>query len=326
MKNFDTKRTVKTLIYVLLLVLPVSACSELWENSVLPNPPRQAEFVSYFESGTTSIERPLNVALDAKGELYIVDGGSSRVLKFNRAGKLVSEWGEPGEGQGQFDFGPGKAEKSALAFGPNGVVYVADSFNNRVQKFDKRGNFEAEWGIEGLEAGQFRDPFGIAVGPDWSVYVSDGLNNNVQKFDRDGNLLAAWGEIGIQPGKFSWPNSIAASQEGRIYVADRSNRRVQVFDRDGGFLFKFGFPGNDDGNFLQPTGIAVDQNGNIYVADVRRGDIQVFDSSGEFQMKWDGAGLDSADGFQPRALVVDKNGRVYIVDNESSLVLVYQLK
>jgi len=66
---------------------------------------------------------------------------------------------------------------------PSGVVYVADSGNDRVQAFDPQGRFLAQWGADGSDPGEFSDPTGLAVDAGGSLYVADTGNNRVERFD-----------------------------------------------------------------------------------------------------------------------------------------------
>ena len=89
-------------------------------------------------------------------------------------------------------------------------VYVVDTTNNRVQKFDASGNFVNTWGSPGTGNGQFDIPSGIAVDNSGNVYVADTANNRVQKFDASGNFVTKWGSFGTGNGQFNVPSGIAA--------------------------------------------------------------------------------------------------------------------
>ena len=89
-------------------------------------------------------------------------------------------------------------------------VYVVDTGNHRVQKFDASGNFVSTWGSSGGGNGQFNNPRGIAVDNSGNVYVADTNNNRVQEFDANGNFVSTWGSFGSGNGQFTSPNGIAA--------------------------------------------------------------------------------------------------------------------
>jgi hypothetical protein len=80
-------------------------------------------------------------------------------------------------------------------------VYVVDSFNNRIQKFDNAGDFIAQWGSEGADYGMFNLPMGAAVHESGRLYIADSLNHRVQVFNVSGRpcvLAALLGDDGPQ--------------------------------------------------------------------------------------------------------------------------------
>jgi tripartite motif-containing protein 71 len=162
--------------------------------------------------------------------MYVVDQHNHRIQKFSlTTGSFLLKWGEydPLDGQrgdtGEFDLPTG------IALDSSGQVYVTDTYNNRVQKFDSGGNYLDQWGSQGSSKGQFDSPTGIAIDQTNNIYVADTNNNRIQKFDSDGNYLMRWGTSGNGDGQFSAPGGVAASGPGEIYVTDVGNHRVQKF-------------------------------------------------------------------------------------------------
>jgi DNA-binding beta-propeller fold protein YncE len=89
---------------------------------------------------------------------------------------LVKKWGSQGIGDGQFNRPAGIAYDST-----DGIVYVLDTMNNRVQKFDTEGNFLSKWGLPGKGNGQFSDPTGIVLDSVSNlIYITDNDNHRVQ--------------------------------------------------------------------------------------------------------------------------------------------------
>jgi uncharacterized protein (TIGR03663 family) len=242
-------------------------------------------------------------------------------------------WGTAGADTGQFN-----APRSVAA-APDGSVYVADSRNHRIQKFDSNGQLLLTWGTYGASAnGQiappstFNEPWGVAVGPDGSVYVADTWNHRIQKFDANGKFLLTWGHEGQgdQLDAFWGPRAVAVDAAGRVFVADTGNKRIAVFDANGVGLTSIGVTGKggvDAGYLDEPVGVAVAGDGSVYVVDTWNMRIQVFKAGADGNYAsvsqwpvdaWYGQSLEN----KPY-LALDKQGRVYATDPESFRVLVF---
>jgi len=185
--------------------------------------------------------------------------------------------GERGSGPGRF------IKPAGLAVDSDGNLYVADSGNDRVQKFDPEGKFIAQVGSPGDGEGEFNEPWGVAVDSQGNLYVADTWNNRIQKFDRDLNFLAQWGKPAsdlINPKAYDFwgPRDVAVDSEGNVWVADTGTNRIIKFASDGTFLASLGKPGSEPGQLREPVGIEIAANGDILVADAWNRRIQRFDS------------------------------------------------
>ena len=109
-----------------------------------------------------------------------------------------------------------------------------DSFNFRVQIFDKDGNFQRKFGGVGTGLGMFSKPKGIALDSEGHIYVVDAAFNNIQIFDGGGRLLLFFGEMGTKPGQVWLPAGMYIDEKDNIYVADQYNRRINVYKFLGG--------------------------------------------------------------------------------------------
>lgn len=236
----------------------------------------------------------------------------------------VLSWGGPGALEEQFSFPKGSAVDS------RGNIYVVDSQNNRIQKFDSEGRFITVWGSAGEAPGQFGEPWGIAVDAEDNVYVADTWNHRIQKFTDGGTLITQWGtfqDVGgelLEPqGTFYGPRDIAIDAEGNVYITDTGNKRVQKFDSDGNPLGQWGGAGSEPGQFLEPVGIAIDGEGNIYVADTWNQRIQKFSRDFQFVAQWPVQGWFGESVLNKPYLAVDADGNVYATDPEGYRVLVF---
>jgi len=196
--------------------------------------------------------------------------GTSTSLRF------AQSWGRQGIGSGDF------VKPFGIAADGSGNIYVADTYNNRIQVFDNSGTFMKAWGQKGTGSGSFAAPYDVAVDGDGNVYVADTGNYRVQKFDANGVYLGRWGQKGRGNGDFAFVGGIAVGPDGAIYTVDAKLHRVQIFDNQGRFLRAWGNKGKGSGSFVTPMGITVDGSGNVYVADSKMRRVQKFDSEGRF--------------------------------------------
>jgi len=207
-----------------------------------------------------------------------------------------------------------------IALDSSGNVYVADTYNHRVQKFTSSGHFVTKWGSQGSGDGQFNEPYGIALDSSGNVYVADQRNHRVQKFTSSGQFVTKWGSFGSGDAQFIYPYGIAVDNTGNVYVADTYNHRVQKFTSSGHFVTKWGSQGSGDGQFNEPYGIALDSSGNVYVADTHNYRIQKFTSSGQFVTTWGSSGGGDGQFNEPCGIALDSSGNVYVADQRDHRV------
>jgi sugar lactone lactonase YvrE len=220
----------------------------------------------------------------------------------------VGQWGSEGSGDGEFNYPGGIATDSS------GSVYIADTNNNRIQKFDSSGTFITKWGSLGSGSGQFRSPQGISTDSSGNVYVADTLNYRIQKFSSSGSFITQWGSKGSSNGQFLSPEITAIDSSGNVYVVDDENGRVQKFSSSGTFLARWDSSfSSDNGKFNYPVGIATDSSDNVYVADYCR--IQKLTSSGSFITKWGSYGSGNGQFLSNGLITTDSSGNVYVADN-----------
>ena len=238
--------------------------------------------------------------------------------------RAVQAIGNAGAGNGQF------AAPRTIAVGPDGLLYVTDSGNNRIQVLDVNGNFLRAWGSAGSGPGQFQDPWGIAVNSAGQVYVADTWNHRIQVFDQQGNFLYSWGRFvdtqgkpDAEPGVFWGPRDIALDAQGNLYVADTGNKRIQKFTPDGKFVAQWGGEGVIPGRFEEPTSLAFGPAGAVYVADAWNQRVQVFSSDFTPVAQWSVQSWKSESPVNKPFLRVDGRGNIYVGDPEAYRVLVF---
>src|SRR5262245_65747815 len=141
---------------------------------------------------------------------------------------FVAKWGQAGAANGQFNTARG------VAIDNNGLVWVVDSNNHRLQQFNLNGVFQLATGKSGSGDGQFFYPYDIAVDPtSGDLFVADTGNNRIQRLTAGGSFVSKFGGLGSGDGQFHAPAGIELDGSGNIFVADNENHRIQKFDNSG---------------------------------------------------------------------------------------------
>ena len=197
---------------------------------------------------TTRLNRPAHMFTDdAANEVYVADGyGNRRVIVFDaKTGAYKRHWGAYGNAPNDDKQAPyaQNAELSKQFSNPvhcvrvsnDGLVYVCDRANDRIQVFRKDGTFVKEFRIEPatLQNGSVWD---LVLSEDKAqrfIFVADGANGQILSLVREsGELLNQWGRHGRQPGQFKWVHNMAIDSKGNLYTAEVGfGRRVQKFKR-----------------------------------------------------------------------------------------------
>ena len=147
----------------------------------------------------------------------------------------VKKWGSEGTGEGEFRLIHG------IDFDSSGYVYIADSNNGRIQKFDSNGKF-----VSYVLENELKHPHGIIFDSSDNLYVTDANLGKIIKFYNNGKDLRIWGGgVGNGDGELDGVHGIAIDSSGNLYVADTNNHRVQKFDSNGKFIKKWGSEGAD---------------------------------------------------------------------------------
>lgn len=230
--------------------------------------------------------------------------------------RVVEVLGEPGNKAGQFNFPTG------IAVDPTGILYIADSYNHRVQRITPAADV-AIIGCRGGGRGQFQSPQGIATDSRQSIYVVEQGSHRVQKFSVNGTIELVFGRIGTRFGEFRSPSGIAvAPSTGHIYVADTGNARIQRFDVDGRYIGSLGMPGTTSQPLTSPTSIVVDALDNVFVSDLKTNRIVRFDPAGRQAGSY--YAIRPRDGSmaprilnEPRSIALDPTGLLYVADGGS---------
>jgi sugar lactone lactonase YvrE len=161
--------------------------------------------------------RPTDIAWLPDGTFFITDGYvNTRVVKFDKNGKYLMEWGTKGSAPGQFNL------PHSIAIDAKRRLYVADRSNSRIQIFDENGKYLDEWD-------NIRSAYDLLITDDQYLWVSDGVTNKFLKYDLNGKLLYSWGTYGFFPGQFWGVHQFAVDSDGNLYAAETFGGRTQKF-------------------------------------------------------------------------------------------------
>ena len=171
---------------------------------------------------------PTDVAFATDGSFYVSDGyRNSRVIKFSKEGKFLFEWGKKGNEEGEFNTPHG------IDIDSHGNVYVADRENNRIQKFDSKGNFLKQWKNDvAIQLYALKvDPKNENVIAIDYLTVNDTLikGSDIIVCDSSVKFINRFGRTGLYNGPICRYHDITLDNEGSIYVGDILGNRIQKF-------------------------------------------------------------------------------------------------
>ncbi|MBN1361801.1 MAG: CehA/McbA family metallohydrolase [Sedimentisphaerales bacterium] len=266
---------------------------------------------------------PGGVAVDPNDDsFYLVETDGQRLVKLDASGGLLWTVGEPGvkgSDNDHFDY-PGD-----VAVDQAGTVYVADTYNHRVQVFDAGGAYSATLGSYGNGVGEFNAPNGLAIGPDGLLYVADTGNHRVQVFDRSLTYLYnlyvnGYGDTHY----FDRPQDVAVDTRGWVYVVDTGQNALAMFtpaDPGPGY-YRLDWIGRGFGLFSHLGGLATDLSDYVYLVDTGWHRLYRLHppSYGVQEIIGAGFGDDPGSLHSPHGVAVDSRGALWVADQHNQRV------
>ena len=287
----------------------------------------EGNFLRQFGSagaGNGQFQYPAEVDVDPDANVWVADSESNRVQLFDPTGDYLAQFGAAGSGAGQFSL----AATSGIASDGQGRIWVADSGNDRVQRWLSSSFTEflhsTDLGSTGTGNGQLTSPADVATDAKGNLWVLDRGNNRVQEFSSGGEYLRQFGSGGSGNGQFNSPAALAIDAAGNVWVADQTNNRVQKFSPSGEYLSQFGSFGTGNGKFIGPTGIAIGADGSIWVSDASK--VQKFTAAGAFVKRVGSAGSGAGQITSPQSLATAPGGDVYVADAGNHRIDVFNVE
>ena len=270
-------------------------------------------------SGTVfgqKIDDPIGLETDDAGNIYLVDAGNNRLIKFDRDLKPVREAGGFGISGTLFN------SPTYAALDNNLNLYVSDAGNQRIAIYDSRLNYVDMISlIDDDDPAKFGRPGGLAFNDYGELWVSDPDNSRVSVFGGNTEFNRFVGDVDSYAGLLLTPNAAAKGGKGRLLVSDEGKGRVYVFDGFGLYLFDFGYD-----VFKHPAGLKTDRTGHIWVADSRQSTLYCFDINGNLLYSLGTYGTAGEYSFnKPRDVAVLTGDRVAVSDTGNDRVMIYKI-
>ncbi len=174
-------------------------------------------------TNTYLLEEPTDLYIGPRDEIFVIVSHGRpvpRVLRFDSTGKLITQWGRQGSGPGEFD------TPHSIVVDDQGMVYVADRANHRVQIFDSDGTYIKEWAYKGW-------PCGLYIAPDRRLFLLSGFSGEILLLDKEtGKALGANGQAGPGLGEFGEAHYMVMNPQGDLYIADTVSSRLHKFVKE----------------------------------------------------------------------------------------------
>ncbi|CAF4729948.1 unnamed protein product [Rotaria sp. Silwood1] len=284
-------------------------------------------------SGLAYLNNPMDIYVDGNQYIYVADNGNSRIQKFPPADTTIG----PPTGTTVAGFtltgGSGYSElynPTAIFVDPDGVMYIADAGNYRIQKWlpnqplgftvaGGRGN-GATYDKIGLVYAIFVDNVG-------NIYVSESSNHRVTVWYASntaaGQLVAGIGSAGTALNQLNSPWGLFVDSNAALYISDRSNHRIVTWTAGAttGVVIAgvTGTPGSTATYLSSPTTIAVDTNNNLYVMDAGNNRVQRFAPGSSVADT-----IISMASSNPRGMRLDSISNIYIADMSNHRITLYR--
>ncbi len=262
------------------------------------------KFVREIGVGVYGFNNAQAVRIDPQDNIWVVDRGSTQVIKFDPDGRIqlvMSRKPEaiavraPAAGAGRGAPPPAEGRGAQAPPPPGGAPAAAAG----------GGRGPAGPAGAGIPGDSFVRTAGMAWDAQGNLYVADGQgdgigNARVAKFDKDAHFIKSWGQRGSEPGQFNALRGIAIDAKGMVYVLDGGNKRIQVFDADGN-------PKAQIASGFIPAAICITPGAHQYIYVSNSNDAETLDNGEIYKMELDGK-------------IVGKFGRAGRVPKEFNMV------
>ncbi|KAF0218286.1 MAG: NHL repeat-containing [Geobacteraceae bacterium] len=254
---------------------------------------------------------PYGIITNGDFVIYVADPSAGVVHRYDLAKRDVTYIVQAGE---EFLTSP-----VGVALDREENLYVSDSVNAKVYKFNNSGEFIRE--LKGTE--DFQRPAGIAINSRSEKFVVDVLAQKLYVFDKDDGFVRDFPKV--QSGEeMNSPSNVAIDHLDNVYVTDSMNFMVRVYDHEGNLKNNVGGIGDVPGFFARPKGVALDSNQHIYVVDANHDNFQIFDQEGRLLLFIGKNGVGPGEFYLPSGICIDKHDRIFITDTFNHRIQIFQ--
>lgn len=213
---------------------------------------------TFSPGGRGVLRKPINVAVDNNGDIYVTDTERQQVVVYDKDLKY-------------------KYALTSDSWKPIDLIFYGDSllvtdYEDRVVEVWSKSRKQpiGEFPPHNLDLPDSQRvfvPYSIAIGNNGNIYITDFGQFRVNEFDHRGRYIKSVGGIGRNLGKFARPKGIAVDKDGVLYVVDSAFENVQMFNREGQLLMFFGGPYQGPGDMYLPAQITIDTTSLDYFSD-----------------------------------------------------------
>jgi len=338
LQNWDPSENMK-------LYIRKDIAGMIWDYGATPTVFEPEEFVDPYEDnmtvlaaariiGDSGVEpgqllQPRGLAAAPDGSLYVADAGNHRIQHFSAEGDLLQVWGSFSGEDGEPD--PGTFNDPwGVTTDQDGRVYIADTWNHRVQIFTPEGDYIDSFGTFGQAETVFGfwGPRDVVVDSMGRLYLTDTGNKRVVVADEDGQFVTDFGGFGLDPGYFDEPVGIGMDGQGILYVADTWNQRIQLFDTTDDLFApvrQWDIEGWYGQSLENKPYLDVNNEGIVCATDPEGYRVLCFNSEGEFLRGFGGYGSLDTQFSLPSGIAFDDQCGVWVSDTANNRVMYFEL-
>lgn len=212
---------------------------------------------------------------------------------------------------------------AGIAIDQQGNIYVADTGNNRLQKFDKQGKFLAKI-VSSEKSGLLVAPRGVAIDREENIYLA--CTDKILKFNKASQQSGSFGSHSADDGNhLANPYQMAIKTDGQLLVADRSALRLKVFTKEPKFVGYFG-PQHLPAHVIAPKGVATDNQGHVYIT-TEDNHVYKFDASGKnILLRFGSYGSKEGEFDRPHDITINHQGEIFVADSGNHRVQVFDAR